>query len=66
MKRLGISARLVRYLPALGWLLVSGCLANAERNLDRVLSPGALDNALVLPYTRVAGLAELVARLLGG
>jgi hypothetical protein len=64
MKRPKLLSRLVRFTPALGWLLVSGCLVNAERNLDLVLSPGAVDNALTLPYSAVASLGVVLSRLL--
>ncbi len=56
--------RIMRYTPALGWLLISSCLVNAERNIDMVLSPGAVDNALRLPYSAVAGLGTALSRLL--
>jgi len=56
-------ARLTRYAVALGCLWVSGCMTNLERNLDLVLSPGAVDNALVLPYSPVAGWTQFLARL---
>lgn len=46
-----------------GLLLVNGCLANLEQNLDLVLSPGAVENALVLPYSPMADLAHLLTRL---
>jgi len=48
---------------SIGLLSVGGCLATLERNLDLILSPGAVGNALVLPYSTVAGLARLLARL---
>jgi hypothetical protein len=48
---------------AFGLLSVGGCLAALEHNLDLILSPGAVENALVLPYSAVAGLARLFARL---
>jgi hypothetical protein len=64
MKRPKLLSRLVRYTPVLGWLFVSGCLVNAERNLDMVLSPGAVDNALTLPYSAVANLGLVLSRLL--
>jgi hypothetical protein len=54
---------LARCAPLAGLLLANGCMANLERNLDLVFSPTAVDNATVLPYASVAGLAEVVIRL---
>jgi hypothetical protein len=66
MSRLRTRMWLVRLAPALGLLWVASCMTNIEHNLDMVLSPGALDNALVLPYSAHSGLAELFIRLFFG
>lgn len=58
--------RLLLYAPPLGLLTANGCLATLERNLDLLLGSDALENALVLPYSPVAELAELFVRLLRG
>ena len=55
--------QIVILVSAGGLLLVNGCLANLEQNLDLVLSPGAAENALVLPYSPVNDLAYLLTRL---
>ena len=41
--------RAVRFAPLSGLLLVSGCLATLERNLDYLLAPDALENTLLSP-----------------
>lgn len=49
---------------ALGLTLVSGCLVRAQDGLDLLLSPSASGNLSRLPYSSVASLAELLARLM--
>ena len=66
MTKLRRRARLARWIPLLGLALSGGCLANVGQNLDRVLAPGALANALTLPYSSVAGLSEWFVRLFFG
>jgi len=46
--------RLKRLAPLAGLLFVQGCLAAAERNLDCLLAPDALENALFLPSSTIA------------
>lgn len=58
--------RLARYAALPGLLLANGCLTVAERGADLVLSPGAVENALKLPYTAFAGVAEFLIRVLPG
>jgi hypothetical protein len=57
--------RLLWYAPALGLFGIGGCLATFQRNLDLLLSPDALGNALVLPYSPVAELAKFITQFLG-
>jgi len=54
------------YAPTLGLLTANGCLATLERNVDLLLGSDALQNAMLLPYSPVAELAELFVRLLRG
>lgn len=49
--------------PAAGLLLANGCLVNAQRNLDFLLSPDALDNAARLPYSAVWPLMEALLKV---
>ena len=58
--------RLLLYAPTLGLLTANGCLATLERNVDLLLGSDALQNAMLLPYSPVAELAELFVRLLRG
>jgi len=58
--------RLLLYAPPLGLLTANGCLATLERNVDLLLGSDALENALVLPYSPVATLAEFILRALRG
>ena len=66
MSRGKLLRRLCVLVPAGGLLLVNGCLAAIERNMDIVLSPGALGNALVAPYSPVSGLLDFLMRLARG
>jgi hypothetical protein len=52
-----------RLAPLAGLLSANGCLATLERNLDYLLAPDALDNALFLPFSSVAPLAQFLLRL---
>lgn len=63
MQRTKMSKALV---PLLGLLAANGCLANVQQNLDFVLSPNALDNALRVPFSGVAELALFFARFVLG
>lgn len=54
--------RLIRLAPFVV-LFQGGCLAAIERNLDLVLAPNALDNAMRLPNSVFLPLASLLARL---
>lgn len=56
--------RFARYLLPTSLLAAGGCLGALERGIDLVLSPGAVENALVLPYTGLVGLTQLLQRLL--
>lgn len=49
-----------------GLMSINGCLARAERNLDILLAPEALQNALVAPYSPMEGLVERFVRLVRG
>lgn len=40
-----------------------GCLADLQFNLDLLLSPDAIDNALLLPYTAAGVLARALLNL---
>ena len=64
------SSKLVRRLllctPTLGLLTANGCLATVQRNLDLLLGSDALENALVLPYSPVASLAQFIMQFLKG
>ena len=61
------ATRLARVvLPALGLVTVNGCLIDLQRNLDYVLAPGALTNALRLPHSSVVALADFMARFFFG
>ena len=66
MTRPNIYRRWYTLLPAAGLLFSSGCLAALERNLDVLLAPDALSNAIVAPYSAAAGLLHLAMRLLPG
>ena len=52
--------------PAAGLLFVSNCLATLERNVDMILSPEALGNAVSAPYSSVSGLVEAFVRFVRG
>ncbi len=39
-----------------GLLLLGGCLSAVEQGVDLLFSPGAVENALVLPYRAVSAL----------
>ena len=45
-----------------GVLLQSGCLAAIQNNLDILLAPDALSNALVAPFSAVFPLLQFFAR----
>ena len=47
-------------ISASGLLLASGCLAQLEVNLDRVLAPHAVDNLLALPLSSALPLARFL------
>lgn len=53
-------------LPLLGLLAANGCLTNVQQNLDFVLSPNALNNALRAPFSDVSDLALFFARFVLG
>ncbi len=55
--------RCTPWICAGGLLWANGCLATIERGVDLVLSPGSLDNAAILPYTALAGLALVLQQL---
>jgi hypothetical protein len=55
--------RAARLMPLVGLLPASGCLAALERNLDYILAPDALENALFLPFSSVAPFAQFLLRL---
>ena len=52
--------------PLLGLLAANGCLTNVQQNLDFILSPSALDNALRIPFSDVADLAMFFAQAVFG
>jgi hypothetical protein len=56
--RLPAAARLLIVAP--GTLLLASCPAVVQQNLDLLLAPSALDNALFLPFA-----SGFVQRLLG-
>lgn len=56
--------RLCLLIPTVGLLQVGAC-SGALRNLDRLLSPGALENALTLPYSAVLPLLAFFSRFTG-
>jgi hypothetical protein len=58
--------RLLSYTPALALFGIGGCLATFQHNLDLLLSPDAIGNALVLPYSPVAELAKFITQFFGG
>lgn len=61
--RLSYSLRRLSLLAAFGGLLwVNGCMARLERNIDLVLSPESIDNALVSPYSPASFFAEAFVR----
>ncbi len=49
-----------------GGLLLQSCLANIQQNLEYVLSSGAVENALRVPYSPVADLALFFAQYFRG
>ncbi|TWT46017.1 hypothetical protein RAS1_24560 [Phycisphaerae bacterium RAS1] len=53
--------RLCLLTPAIGLLPIGAC-SGALRNLDRLLSPGAFENALTLPYNAVLPLFAFFTR----
>jgi hypothetical protein len=55
--------RLLAFLSCGATLLVNGCMANLERNLDMILSPSASENLLLLPYSSVINIALFFERL---
>lgn len=61
-----LTRRLAPYVLTGGLLWVNGCMAGLERGLDLALAPGAEGNALILPYTSLAGLARVISWLLSG
>ncbi len=48
---------------ASGGLLLSGCWARTQTDLDLLLGHGAVGNALRLPYSRIFPLAEVLLGL---
>ena len=58
--------RLAPCICAGGLLFVNGCMAGLERGLDLILAPGAVGNALELPYSSLAGLARIFGHLFFG
>lgn len=58
--------RVMLFTAAPGVLLINGCLAAAERSLDLILSPEAVGNALVAPYSAVSGLVQAFVTLVRG
>jgi hypothetical protein len=65
MYRLRTYRRLCLLGPGLGILLINGCLAAFERNVDILLSPEAAGNINIAPYSAVAGLLNLLVQLRG-
>jgi hypothetical protein len=65
MYRLRTYRRLYLLGPAMGVLFISNCMAAFERNLDILLSPEAAGNISIAPYSVVAGLLDILARLRG-
>jgi hypothetical protein len=61
MYRLRLYRQLCLLGPAMGVLLISGCMAAFERNLDILLSPEADGNISIAPYSAVAGLLSALA-----
>lgn len=58
--------RLTLLAAASGFLLVNGCLAALERNLDTILSPEAGGNLLTAPYGSVSALVQAFVRFVRG
>jgi hypothetical protein len=58
--------RLIRRAPGLitlgGVVWVNGCLAALERNVDILMAPNALENALVASYSPVRNLLDFLIR----
>ncbi len=63
MKRKHLWRRWYLLAPSIGTVVVSGCMAAAESNLDILLSPSATSNLLAAPYSAVFGLLEFFLRL---
>lgn len=66
MKARRLRSRCRPFLAAAGLLYAGGCLSTLEQTVDLALAPGAVDNALVLPYTGLSDLAFLLSTLLAG
>ncbi len=54
--------RTISLAPLAGLLSVNGCLAVAERNIDCLLAPDALENTLFLPFSTIAPWALFLVR----
>ena len=66
MKKTSLVRVLRCVIPAAGLLAVNGCLATLQQNLDLLLSPTALDNAMRLPYSAVWPIAEFLLKFVHG
>jgi hypothetical protein len=59
--------RRLAVLSAAGGLLwINNCMAALERNLDILVSPEAVGNLAVVPYSAVAGLLSFLLQLAPG
>lgn len=52
-----------RWIPLTGLVFLQGCLAAAERNLDLLLSPNALENTLRLSSSAIGSWGILLIKL---
>lgn len=58
--------RLAVLSSAGGLLWINSCMAALERNLDILVSPEAVGNLAVVPYSAVAGLLSFLLQLAPG